>query len=79
MMEGLSLESLIKQGGDAVPAEMVRQLNAALQQIIKELTDAALEEIGNHDVARGVDEDALQDGEGRPPGNRLLGDVYAFQ
>ena len=35
MMEGLSLESLIKQGGDAVPAEMVRQLNAALQQIKK--------------------------------------------
>ena len=35
MMAGLSLESLIKQAGDAVPAEMVKQLNAALQQIKK--------------------------------------------
>ncbi len=31
MMAGLSLESLIKQAGDAVPAEMVKSLNAALQ------------------------------------------------
>ncbi len=35
MMAGLSLESLIKQAGDAVPAEMVQQLNAALQRIPK--------------------------------------------
>ncbi len=35
MMAGLSLESLIKQAGDAVPAEMVQQLNAALQKIPK--------------------------------------------
>ena len=36
MMAGLSLESLIKQGGDSVPQEMIRSLNAALQQIKKE-------------------------------------------
>ena len=35
MMAGLPLESLIKQAGGAVPAEMVRSLNAALQQIRK--------------------------------------------
>ena len=31
MMAGLPLESLIKQAGDSVPAEMVRNLNNALQ------------------------------------------------
>ena len=36
MMAGLSLESLIKQAGDSVPGEMIRSLNAALQQIKKE-------------------------------------------
>ncbi len=36
MMAGMSLESLIKQAGDAVPAEMVKSLNAALQQIRKD-------------------------------------------
>ena len=35
MMEGLSLESLIKQAGDSVPGEMIRSLNAALQKIKK--------------------------------------------
>lgn len=35
MMAGMSLESLIKQAGDAVPKEMVQQLNASLQQIKK--------------------------------------------
>ena len=35
MMAGLSLESLIKQAGDSVPGEMIRSLNAALQQIKK--------------------------------------------
>ena len=35
MMAGLSLESLIKQAGDSVPAEMNRSLNAALQKIRK--------------------------------------------
>ena len=35
MMAGMSLESLLKQAGDAVPAEMVKQLNDALQQIKK--------------------------------------------
>ena len=35
MMAGLSLESLIKQAGDAVPQEMIRSLNAALQKIKK--------------------------------------------
>ena len=35
MMAGLSLESLIKQAGDSVPSEMIRSLNAALQQIKK--------------------------------------------
>ena len=35
MMAGMSLESLIKQAGDTVPAEMVKSLNAALQQIKK--------------------------------------------
>ena len=35
MMAGMSLESLLKQAGDAVPAEMIKQLNAALQQIKK--------------------------------------------
>ncbi len=35
MMAGLSLESLIKQAGDSVPAEMIRSLNAALQKIKK--------------------------------------------
>ena len=36
MMAGLSLESLIKQAGDAVPEEMIRNLNAALQRIKKQ-------------------------------------------
>ena len=35
MMAGMSLEILIKQVGDAVPEEMIRQLNAALQRIKK--------------------------------------------
>ncbi|MBR1757750.1 MAG: glycoside hydrolase family 2 protein [Lachnospiraceae bacterium] len=35
MMAGMTLESLLKQAGDAVPAEMVKQFNAALQQIKK--------------------------------------------
>ena len=35
MMAGLSLESLIKQAGDSVPQEMIRNLNAALQKIRK--------------------------------------------
>ena len=35
MMAGLSLESLIKQAGDAVPEDMIRSLNAALQKIKK--------------------------------------------
>ena len=35
MMAGMSLESLIRQAGDAVPEAMIRQLNAALQQIKK--------------------------------------------
>ncbi len=35
MMAGLSLESLIKQAGDSVPGEMIRSLNASLQQIKK--------------------------------------------
>ena len=35
MMAGISLESLIKQTGDSVPAEMVRNLNNALQKIKK--------------------------------------------
>lgn len=36
MMAKLSLESLIKQAGDAVPGEMIRSLNAVLQKIKKE-------------------------------------------
>lgn len=35
MMAGLTLEALIKQAGDAVPEEMIRSLNAALQKIRK--------------------------------------------
>ncbi|MBQ6035857.1 MAG: glycoside hydrolase family 2 protein [Lachnospiraceae bacterium] len=35
MMAGLSLESLIKQAGDSVPAEMIKSLNNALQKIKK--------------------------------------------
>jgi len=35
MMAGLTLESLIKQAGDAVPQEMIRSLNAAFQKIKK--------------------------------------------
>jgi beta-galactosidase len=35
LMEGLTLESLIKQAGDAVPGEMIRSLNAAFQKIKK--------------------------------------------
>ena len=35
MMAGLTLESLIKQAGDAVPEDMIRSLNAALQKIKK--------------------------------------------
>lgn len=35
MMAGMSLESLIKQAGDSVPEQMVKQLNATLQQIKK--------------------------------------------
>ena len=35
MMAGMSLQSLLKQAGDAVTPEQIRQLNAALQQIEK--------------------------------------------
>ena len=35
MMAGMTLESLLKQAGDAVPEEAARQLNAALQRIKK--------------------------------------------
>jgi len=35
LMEGLTLESLIRQAGDAVPGEMIRSLNAAFQRIKK--------------------------------------------
>ncbi len=35
MMAGLSLESLIRQAGDSVPQEMIRNLNATLQKIRK--------------------------------------------
>ena len=35
MMAGMTLESLIKQAGDAVPEAVIRQLNAALQNIQK--------------------------------------------
>ena len=35
MMAGMTLESLIRQAGDAVPEAMIRQLNAALQRIKK--------------------------------------------
>ncbi len=35
MMAGMSLQSLLKQAGDAVTTEQVKQLNAALQQIKK--------------------------------------------
>ncbi|MCR5162070.1 MAG: glycoside hydrolase family 2 protein [Lachnospiraceae bacterium] len=35
MMAGMTLESLIKQAGDAVPEEMIRNLNSALQKIKK--------------------------------------------
>lgn len=36
MMAGMSLESLLKQAGDATSPEQVRALNAALQQVCKE-------------------------------------------
>nr|MCR5545280.1 glycoside hydrolase family 2 protein [Lachnospiraceae bacterium] len=36
MLDKMTLESLIKQAGDAVPVEMIKQLNAAFQQIPKE-------------------------------------------
>jgi len=35
MMAGMTLESLLKQAAGAVPAEQIKQLNAALQQIRK--------------------------------------------
>lgn len=35
MMAGMSFQSLLKQAGDAVPAELVKQLNAKLQKIKK--------------------------------------------
>ena len=35
MMAGMTLESLLKQAGDAVTKEQVQMLNAALQQIKK--------------------------------------------
>ena len=35
MMAGMSLESLLKQAGGAIPAEQVKQLNAAFQQFKK--------------------------------------------
>lgn len=35
MMAGMTLQSLLKQAGDAVTLEQIRQLNAALQQIEK--------------------------------------------
>ncbi len=35
MLAGMTLQALLKQAGDAVPEAMVRQLNAALQQIKK--------------------------------------------
>lgn len=35
MMAGMSFQSLLKQAGDAVPAELVKQLNARLQKIKK--------------------------------------------
>ncbi len=36
MMAGMSLQSLLKQAGDAIPAEQVKALNAALQQFRKD-------------------------------------------
>ena len=36
MMAGMSMQSLIKQAGDAVPQTLVRQLNSALQAIPKD-------------------------------------------
>lgn len=36
MLNAMPLESLLKQAGDAVPPEAVRQLNAALQRVAKE-------------------------------------------
>jgi hypothetical protein len=35
MMAGMSLESLLKPADDAVPPDMVKQLNATLQKIKK--------------------------------------------
>ncbi len=35
MVDAMSFESLLKKGGDAVPAEMVKQINNQLQQIKK--------------------------------------------
>ena len=35
MMAGMSLQSLLKQAGDTIPQEAIRQLNTALQQIKK--------------------------------------------
>ena len=35
MLNNMTIAALLKQAGDAIPAEMIRQLNAALQQIKK--------------------------------------------
>ena len=35
MMAGMSLESLLKQAGDAVKPEQIKALNGALQQVKK--------------------------------------------